>query len=132
MTFCDRVVPTALACLLAAAAPARAEPTYAWRSGPPAGGDLAARFPPPPGARRVDVAPGSFGEWLRHLPLLAEGAPVHLHDGSLKPRQDVHAAVIDIDVGRRDLQQCADAVMRMRAEYLYAAGRTGEISFHPD
>ena len=58
-------------------------------------------------------------------------SPVLLFDGTRKPRQDVHAAVIDIDVGRRDLQQCADAVMRLRAEYLFAAGRFDEIRFHP-
>jgi hypothetical protein len=55
---------------------------------------------------------------------------VHLYDGSAKARQDVHAAVVDIDVPPRDLQQCADAVMRLWAEYRYARGET--IAFHPD
>src|SRR5439155_25136555 len=73
---------------------------------------------------------GSFGEWLRGLPLLPAGAQVHLFDGQLKARQDVHAQVIDLDVGARDLQQCADAVMRLRAEYLLSVGRP--IVFHPD
>ena len=48
-------------------------------------------------------------------------APVLIYTGAQKWRQDVHAAVIDIDVGRRDLQQCADAIMRLRAEWLFAA-----------
>ncbi len=61
--------------------------------------------------------------------MLAAGAPVLLFDGRPKGRQDVHAAVIDLDVGRRDLQQCADAVMRLRAEYLFASGRSAEIAF---
>jgi hypothetical protein len=78
----------------------------------------------------VPVAPGSFGDWLRHLPLVAAGAQVHLFDGRLKDRQDVHAAIVDLDVGARDLQQCADAVMRLRAEYQFAAGQ--RIAFHPD
>ena len=88
------------------------------------------RFSAAGGLTRVAVAPGSFGDWLRHLPLLPPGAPVHLFDGRLKPRQDVHAAVVDLDVGTRDLQQCADAVMRLRAEYLFASGAA--IAFHPD
>src|SRR5690242_16861327 len=94
------------------------------------GDDLATRFLPPAGAHRVAVAPGTFAEWLRRLPLLPRGTKVHLYNGAEKPRQDVHAAVVDLDVGTRDLQQCADAVMRLRAEYLRAAGRP--ILFHPD
>jgi hypothetical protein len=120
------------AALLTVAAAAAAAPGYPWRApSAEAGEDLAARVAPPPGAVRVAVASGSFGDWLRHLPLLPRGSAVRLYDGTLKPRQDVHEAVIDIDVGRRDLQQCADAVMRLRAEYLFATGRFDEIRFHP-
>jgi hypothetical protein len=57
------------------------------------------------------------------------GAPVMTFSGWPKWRQDVHAAVIDIDVGKRDLQQCADAIMRLRGEWLYASGRQKEIAF---
>jgi len=101
---------------------------YAWAH---AAGDatLAARFAAPAGASRVAVADGSFGAFLRDLPLLAAGAEVHLFDGSRKPRQDVHAAVVDLDVPPRDLQQCADAVMRLWAEYRY--GRGLPVVFHP-
>lgn len=105
---------------------------YLWTLPAPAAGDLESRFAPPAQAKRVAVADGSFGAWLRHLPLLPEGAAVHLFDGRIKPRQDVHAAVVDLDVGKRDLQQCADAIMRLRAEYLYAAARGEDIRFHPE
>ena len=68
----------------------------------------------------MPAVPGSFADWLRGLPLKPAGSPVVLFDGRLKANQSIHAAVVDIDVGRRDLQQCADAVIRLRAEYLYA------------
>ncbi len=90
---------------------------------------LEERFAPPPGFARVPVEEGSFGAWLRRVPLLPPGSPVLLHTGEPKPNQRVHVAVLDFDVGRRDLQQCADAVMRLRAEYLLAAGRAREICF---
>lgn len=82
------------------------------------------------GFQRIAVAPGSFGAWSRQLPLLPEGSPVLLFNGDHKHRQDVHAAVLDLSVGKKDLQQCADAVMRLKAEHLYANGRGKEIRFH--
>lgn len=106
-------------------------PAYPFATGP-AGGDLLGRFPAPAGAERVPVPEGSFAAWLRRLPLLPAGTAVHLYHGRPKARQDVHAAVVDLDVGARDLQQCADAVMRLRAEYLFTAGRAAEVRFHPD
>jgi hypothetical protein len=91
---------------------------------------LATRVAPPRGFERVPAPDGSFAAWLRGLPMRAEGAPVLTHTGRPKWRQDVHAAVIDIDVGTRDLQQCADAIMRLRAEWLYSLGRDRDIAFN--
>jgi hypothetical protein len=90
---------------------------------------LAARFAPPAGCQRVGVAAGSYGEWLRNLPLRPKGTPVHLYNGRLKDPQSVHAAVIDIDTGTRDLQQCADAAIRLRAEYQFTQNFR-RIHFH--
>jgi hypothetical protein len=90
---------------------------------------LSQRIPPPSGATRVDLPPESFGAWLRGLPLASSNTPVYLFNGTLKPNQGVHEAVIKIDVGERDLQQCADAIIRLRAEFLYAQSPRGEISF---
>ncbi|HXU73787.1 MAG TPA: DUF4846 domain-containing protein [Polyangia bacterium] len=102
---------------------------YAWPHAA-AADTLEARFSPPPGAARVAVADGSFGDFLRRLPLKPRGTAVRLYDGTPKARQDVHAAVVDLDVPPRDLQQCADAVMRLWAEYRYTLG--ARIAFHPD
>jgi len=90
---------------------------------------LSARIAPPEGYERVAVEEGSFAAWLHGLPLLPGRPAVKLHDGRDKGRQDVHEAVVDIDVGTADLQQCADAVIRLRAEYLYASGRADEVTF---
>ena len=103
---------------------------YAWLPDGIVTDTVADRILPPPGYQRVAVVAGSFGDWLRHLPLRPAGSLVHLHDGTLKTRKDVHAAVIDMDVGLKDLQQCADAVIRLRAEHLYSRGRDAAIRFN--
>jgi hypothetical protein len=123
----------AAALLLAAAAQAAAaSPTYPWRAEESAlqADTLQTRIAPPPGFERVAVAPDSWAAWLRGLPLKPADAPVLLFTGAPKGRQDVHAAVIDIDVGSRDLQQCADAIMRLRGEWLFSAKRTRDIGFN--
>lgn len=91
---------------------------------------IGTRFAPPKGAQRVATAEGSFAAYLRQLPLKPAGSPVLLYNGQPKGRQDVHAAMIDLAVGSRDLQQCADAVIRMRAEHLRQQGHVADIRFH--
>jgi len=83
----------------------------------------------PIGFERRPIPAGSFEDWLRHLPTKKGSPPVHLFDGTLKANQNAHIAVIDIDTGDKDLQQCADAVIRLRAEYLYSLSRYNDIHF---
>lgn len=103
---------------------------YAWLNTTAPNNALAARIPPPLGYERVPTPPSSFQAWLRHLPLKPGKPDVYLYNGQPKRTQNIHAAVVDIDVGKRDLQQCADAVMRLRAEYLYSAGQYDAIRFN--
>ncbi len=94
------------------------------------GFSISSRFLEPQGFVRSTLKKNSYGHYLREFPLLPSGEEVHLYDGSLKYNQDGHAAILDIDVGNRDLQQCADAAMRLRAEYLFENERTEEIAFN--
>lgn len=87
------------------------------------------RFLPPEGYQRKNLDSTSFGFYLRNLPLKPDGAEVHLYNGELKRNQSAHVAVIDMSVGKRDLQQCADAVMRLRGEYLFHQQRFSDIHF---
>ncbi len=91
---------------------------------------LKLRISLPGGYERIPVQSGSFAHWLRNLPLKPGKPPVFLHDGTKKGNQSVHYAVIDIDTGKKDLQQCADAIIRLRAEYLYSIKKYKEIHFN--
>ena len=91
---------------------------------------VAIRIPVPDGYRRIVADPVSFADWLRHLPLKEGSPPVYLYNGRKKPNQSAHFAVVDIDVGAKNLQQCADAVIRLRAEYLYSVGDYERIHFN--
>jgi hypothetical protein len=90
---------------------------------------LRSRIPTPAGFDRLPVGPGSFGAWLRELPVRPGRPAVRLHDGRPKVNQDAHFAVLDVDVGSKDLQQCADAVIRLRSEFLFAGPCADEIAF---
>jgi len=103
---------------------------YPWKSDYSIEAALVNQVACPNGFTRTKIAKGSFGDWLRHLPLKAVGTSVHLYNGQLKSRQDVHQRVLDIDTGKKDLQQCADAVMRLKAEYHYSQAAFEKIHFN--
>ncbi len=77
---------------------------------------------------RTVYPPQSFAYWLQDVPLKKDNT-VYLYDGSLKHNQTAQYAVLDITTGNQNLQQCADAVMRLRAEYLYSLGLYNLIHF---
>ena len=82
----------------------------------------------PSGFVRDSVANNSFAAWLRKLPLKKDKT-VYLFNGKQKPNQLAQYAVVDISTGKKDLQQCADVIMRLRAEYLFSEKRGEEIAF---
>ena len=88
------------------------------------------RFAPPPGFERVSANPTSFAHYLRHLPLKPPGSKVHLYDGREKASYHVYEAVVNLPIGRKNLHQCADAVIRLRAEYLWRSRQFDKIHFN--
>lgn len=96
----------------------------------PPGETIAERYPAPTGFTRVMPQTDSFQAYLQNFKLKPHGAVVHYYDGKVKPNDGVYDAVLHIDVGNYDLQQCADAIMRLRAEYLYSQKSYNEIHFN--
>jgi hypothetical protein len=94
----------------------------------PSGKTILERIKVPEGYERIPIDEKSFGYYLRNLPLKPDGTDVFLYNGEPKANK-VHAAVIDMDIGYQDLQQCADAVIRLRAEYLFERKLYGMIHF---
>ncbi|WP_374465271.1 DUF4846 domain-containing protein [Chryseobacterium sp.] len=88
------------------------------------------RFSPPEGYEWVKEKPDSFGYFIENFKLKPYGSPIFKYDGTPVSTQHLHEAVFDIDTGNKDLQQCADAAIRMRAEYLYKAKKFDAIKFH--
>jgi len=88
------------------------------------------RFPAPEGYEYSTARPSSFAEYIESFPLKAYGAPILKYDGTEIATQHLHEAVFDIDTGTKDLQQCADAIIRLRAEYLFKLKKYDEIKFH--
>lgn len=98
---------------------------YAW--GPSASDDrLNARFASPPaGFARAPTAPDSFGRFLRALPLQPAGSPVVDYRGNPLHSNGKHpniVAVADLDIGAKDLQHCADVIIRLHGEWRYGKG----------
>ncbi|HOD14552.1 MAG TPA: DUF4846 domain-containing protein [Spirochaetota bacterium] len=94
----------------------------------PGGMTIAERFQPPGGYARKQYRPESFQAFLRSIPLKEYGAPVLLYDGRKKPA-DVHVSVLDVPILKKNLVQCADAILLLRAEYLFRNRRYDEITF---
>lgn len=88
------------------------------------------RFHPPVNFNRTKVNHKSFEYFLRSLPLKDIGSQVRLYNGNVKRNTNIYISLVDLDIGDKDLQQCADAIIRLRTEYLYANRQYDSIHFN--
>ncbi|WP_323786866.1 DUF4846 domain-containing protein [Psychroserpens sp.] len=84
----------------------------------------------PNGFKRVNYAKGSFQEYLRNYKLKPFGSKIINYDGSQYFWQGGHIGILEIPVPINGLQQCADALIRIRSEYLWDNNRKDEIGFN--
>ncbi len=84
----------------------------------------------PKGYKRVTYPKKSFQEYLRNYKLKPYGSPIINYNGSKYFAQHWHDAILEVPVPKNGLQQCADALMRIRAEYLWNTNRKNEIGFN--
>lgn len=85
---------------------------------------------PPQGFTIQKVSENSYGHYLQSLPLQPEGSKIHYFDGREKSYFTEYVAVLDLPIGTKDLHQCADAVMRLRADYLWNTQQYEKIHFN--
>ncbi|MFA4980143.1 hypothetical protein D3C81_876410 [compost metagenome] len=96
----------------------------------PDGMTIKSRILLPEGFKRPTYKVEEFGKFLENLPLYPITQEVHYYNGKIKPRNNIYNSVVKLDIGKRDLHQCADAVMRLRADYLYQQKRYKDIKFN--
>jgi hypothetical protein len=95
-----------------------------------AGSTVSERINLPEGYARSIYPAASFQKYIQDYQLKEFGAKVINYDGSEYGYQRGHVGVLEIPVPSNGLQQCADALMRIRAEYLWDQNRKGEIGFN--
>ncbi|EZH74685.1 hypothetical protein ATO12_13030 [Aquimarina atlantica] len=94
------------------------------------GDSISSRVSIPEGYKRTEYRSGSFQEYLRHYPLKPYGSKIINYDDSEYFAQHWREAILEVPVPSNGLQQCADALMRIRSEYLWEQNRKDEIGFN--
>src|SRR6188768_553198 len=82
----------------------------------------------PQGFNYVNDGDSAYSNWLLDL-RLKKSKTVYLYNGKLKSNQDVQFGVLNIDIGKKDLLQCADAAMKLRADHLFEKHLFDQIKF---
>ena len=96
----------------------------------PEGAKIIERIKAPQGYIRTLNKNNTWKSYLQNLPLKPDGSKILDYRGNPISNQSEHVAVVDLEIGNKDLQQCADAIIRLRSDYLYSQKRVDEIKFH--
>ncbi|AKH96346.1 hypothetical protein CMT89_02450 [Elizabethkingia anophelis] len=91
---------------------------------------LKGRLLVPKGFSRQITNENTWEHFIQNQALEKYGSPILKYDGTKISDQIHHVGTLKYDVGEKDLQQCADALIRLRAEYLFGQKRYSEIGFN--
>ncbi len=87
---------------------------------------IGTRFNPPAGYERKEAPKGSITEFYRNYPMF----PSTHHVTNCFGQTYSNTQVLKMDLIGDNIQQCADAAMRLRCEYLFNQKQYDKISFH--
>ena len=96
----------------------------------PEGMTLETRILPPQGYERPAADEKSLTAFLRNYSVKEDKSPVLLYNGEQKGNQTAHTAVFAMPMESGNLQQCADSIMRVYAEYFWKIQEYDRIRFH--
>jgi hypothetical protein len=91
---------------------------------------ISSRVNVPKDYKRVSYDKGSFQDYIRNYKLKPFGSKIINFDDSEYFWQGGHIGVLEIPVPKNGLQQCADALIRIRSEYLWDNNRKDDIGFN--
>jgi len=84
----------------------------------------------PSNFKRTSYNSNSFSDYIQNYNLKPFGTQVINYDGNPYLYQEGHVGVLELPVPSNGLQQCADALIRMRAEYLWETNQKEKIGFN--
>ncbi|MEZ4858673.1 MAG: DUF4846 domain-containing protein [Flavobacteriaceae bacterium] len=93
------------------------------------GGTISERILLPKNFKRITYPENTFSEYLQNYSLLSFDSEVINFDGNPYIYQAGHVGILDISVPTHGLMQCADVLIRLRAEYLWEQNKKEEIGF---
>lgn len=87
-------------------------------------------IPVPKGYARASDDQDSFCVYLQSLRLKSPGTVARAYNGKVSEYDHLTHAVLRMSIGGDPYLQCADAIIKLRSEFLWNAGREDDISFH--